>query len=206
MENSIKDKLKGIYELINRGATEGERAAAKNALDRIISRHGITDAQLADMELREYVFKYSTRLDELISIRLIHVLMPDAWQHAKKSNYKAGRPVKEIKLKLTYEQYIIFESNYEYFRRHLKAEWKRVAEPVLKRCKTAKTKTAKRKTLEPLFFNKYCIASNLYKPQELIAVKVEGMNAAEYKARSLMEDVKGGNYNRQVTGGKYITN
>ena len=38
MEIYIKDKIAKIYELVNRGATEGERAAAKNLLDKLMKK------------------------------------------------------------------------------------------------------------------------------------------------------------------------
>jgi len=36
MEQSIKDKIAKIYELVKRGSTDGEKTAAKLALDKLM--------------------------------------------------------------------------------------------------------------------------------------------------------------------------
>jgi hypothetical protein len=46
MTNEIRAKIAKVYELVNNGATEGERAAAKAAMDRFIDKYKLTPDQL----------------------------------------------------------------------------------------------------------------------------------------------------------------
>ena len=63
MTNENKDKITKIYELVKRGATEGEKQAAEIALNKLLKKFNLTDEFLATIHLREYEFKYATQLD-----------------------------------------------------------------------------------------------------------------------------------------------
>ena len=57
MEQSIKEKITKIYELVNHGATEGERAAAKKALDRMMSKYSLDLNELDTIKEKEYCWR-----------------------------------------------------------------------------------------------------------------------------------------------------
>lgn len=41
MNQELKNKIAKIYELVNRGATDGERQAAKNQLDKLMKKYNL---------------------------------------------------------------------------------------------------------------------------------------------------------------------
>ena len=61
MTNETKDKIAKIYELVKRGATEGEKQAAEIALNKLLKKFNLTDEFLETINLREYEFKYATQ-------------------------------------------------------------------------------------------------------------------------------------------------
>lgn len=206
MTNELREKLAKVYELVNNGATDGERAAAKQALDRMIDKYNINPDELESLNLKRYVFKYSTKLE----YKLLHVIMcffvPDAVNNSYRSNYDGVKSVKQIVSDLTYMNWITIESAYEYFRRHMKSEWQRLCIPEINRCRKAKTKKERREHLEPFFFDKYIIASKLVKDSDLVMVSINDMTQKELAARAKLRDLKGGNYNKQLNKGLLLDN
>lgn len=202
MTNEQKDKISKIYELVNRGATEGERAAAKKALDRIMSKYNLSAESLSDIRLKEYVFKYTTELEEWLLSRIM-VMMVSA-EVIDRS--KQRRWVKQIMSNLTHEEWIIIECSYEYFRRHMKTQWKKVCGPELKKCRKPKTRNKRRKELYEVFFSQYVIKSKLYKPDEIKELNIEEMGMAELKDLTLLSGIQGGQYNKQVVSTLLLTN
>lgn len=199
MNQEIKDKLAKVYELVNRGV-EGEKEAAKAALDRMFKKYNLTEADLYDLTQKRYRFKYSTKLDEWLFIRLVgHLLNIDNGKAFKDTWGK-----REIVMQLEYLDYVMLESAYEYFRRHMKKEYNRVVLPQVKRCRTTRTRNKRRNELQQTFFTKYVIASGLYKPAELIKVDTSKMSQKARADSMSMRDVKGGNYKTQMTTGLYL--
>src|SRR5437868_13270397 len=101
--------------------------------------------------------------------------------------------MKQIKSSLVYLDWITIECAYEYFRRHMRKEWKRVVGPELRKCRKVKTRNKRRRELSEIFFSNYVIASNLYKPEEL--KKMEPGSEKEMRDRIKLEAVEGGKYN-----------
>lgn len=70
MNNVIKDKISKVLELTNRGV-EGEKEAAKIALERLMKKYNVSDEELEKIHLKRYVFKYKTQLDINLFVQLI---------------------------------------------------------------------------------------------------------------------------------------
>lgn len=206
MTERLKNTLANLYELANRGATEGEKAAARKAMERIINKHNLKDIDVDEISFREYRFKYSTNLEMWLINRLRFVLLGIEDDKIYRSNYAAknGRylSVREVVVKLNKFDYVTLECAYEYFRRHMKSQWNKTAAPVLKRCRKAKTRNKKREALQDEFFQQYCIASKLYNEDEL--QKREITSTAEYERARTFHNIEGGQYNKQVNNGLFL--
>jgi hypothetical protein len=193
----LKNKLSKIYELVKRGS-EGEKQAAQKALDKLLSKYNIEGIDLNSLDKKLYIFKYKTDLDHWLLVRIVNMLIDDT--SVMGSARRRTGSVREILLHLRYLDYIIVESSYEYFRRHMKKQWDKVCAVEVNRCRKAKTKNNRREQLKPLFFDKYCILSNLVKPEELIQVELKSTDK-DFRDRMKMTDIEGGNYTTQLHTG-----
>lgn len=205
--DSIKRRFAYLYHLAERGATEGEKKAARKAMERLIVKYDIDNMNLDELHLQEYAFKYSSQLEHRLLVRLCIVIIEiDPHEHGVLRTWKEvdGNWIacREIILKLSDLDYITLECAYEYFRRHMNKEWKRTALPILKRCRKAKTRNKKREQLQVEFFQQYCIVSKLYKDGEL--KKREIASAAELKRALLFNGIEGGEFKQQVGNGLYL--
>ncbi len=201
ISQELKSKLSKIYALVKRGGSEGEKAAAQVALDKILSKYNLEGIDLDSLDKELYMLKYKTDLDQWLLKRILYILIEDteALNTAKRRN----QGVKEIHLHLRYMDYITVESSYEYFRRHMKTQWDKFCAPELAKCRKAKTKTKRREELKPPFFSRYCIESNLYKPEEIERVD---STSKRYQALSKLNDIEGGSYKTQLTSGLLLEN
>lgn len=199
MDDSIKDKLAKVYALVQQG-TDGEKQAAKAALDRLMKKYNISEEYVKSMNVRFYKFTYSLELDKWLMSRLITYLL-------RKDNVTAYLDTdrqRAIVLKLEYLDWVTLECAYDYFRKHMRGEYKRLVTPQLNRCRTARTKREKKKQLDDIFFSKYVIASKLYDENELKTVNWSDMTETERKQRTSLDGVQGGSYNTQVSTGLYL--
>lgn len=195
----LREKIAKVYELVNRGATAGERQAARNRLDKILSKYNLDGIDLDNLDLTSYFFKYTSQLENWLLQTLVYVFLPhiDMYKVARKQTYK----MRQIRIELKQLDYITLECSYEYFRRHMKAEWKKVCMPQVKSCRASKRKLRRAK-LQDLFFNEYSIKSQLYREGDLKTMDVDAMSVNEQYDRALLiKNVEGGKYNRQVSNG-----
>lgn len=193
----INDKLAKIYRLVQKGATEGEREAARKALERIMKKYNLNDSALNDLDFKEYIFKYTKQIELNLLERIMFIMVPNAIEQSALRSWK-----KEIVSKLQYLDWVTIECAYEYFRRHMRKQWNKLVLPELKKCRKVKTRNKRRKQLSDLFFNRYVIASKLYKEEELKKIDPNEISEREAKDRMrLAEGVEGGQYNKQVVGG-----
>ena len=199
IEQSLKDKITKIYELVNRGGTEGERKAAKNQLDKILAKHKLDDSFLDSIGKELYNWKYNTELEVHLLSTIITNFTATTAANCSKAPWK-----KQISGVFEYNDYIVVECMYEYFRRHMKIQWKLVCRAELKKCRKAKTRNQRRKILQGLFFDRYAIESNLVKPEQIRNVEVT--NSKERADRMILQGVQGGNYNKQVMTNLLIEN
>lgn len=200
MNKELKDRLFKVYELVKNGGTEGEKEAAKLALDRIIERHNLKDVDLDSLDREIYRFKYASNLELLLLTRIVKVLLDD--EFAIRSARRRTNGVREVSYMLRFLDYITLEAAYEYFRRHMKNQWERLCADQIRRKRSAKTKNKRRSELQSLFFTAYVIKSKLYKEGEL--QRVEVTSKQELEDRRKLERVQGGQFNKQVVGGLFL--
>jgi len=202
MDQQLRDKISKIYELVNRGATEGERAAAKNLLDKILAKHNLKDINLDQLDKSSRRFKYSNRMELVLITQLYQYFIGEiATANAKRY---VGAGVREVSLNLNDQDYITIECAYEYFRRHMKLQWKKLCLEELKKCRKARTFVKRRKELQNLFIDQYIIASKLVEEQKLIAINIEELSRTELKDRQKLSGIQGGKYNQQLSNGLYL--
>lgn len=198
MDNAIKSKIEKIYALVNHGVA-GEKEAAKKALDRLMKKYNIDEEYVKTIHIKLYYFTYSHDLDKALFQRLIkHLLKKDLDLYISTFGRRA------VGAKLEYMDWVTLECAYDYFKKHMKTEYKRLVTPQLNRCRTPKTKRFKKEQLDPIFFSNYVIASNLYEDHELTSLDNSRMSQEERKQRASLRGVNGGSYNPQVSSGLYL--
>lgn len=197
MDNTIKEKLAKVYELVLRGE-QGEKENATQLLNKLLEKYNLPKEYIKELRLQEYNFKYHSILDLLLLQRLLKFLFEEKNYQMEKYTHLR----KDIFLKMEYIDYIQLDCTYSYYKEHMKKEWNNHAMPILKRCRSNKTKTAKRKELQEMFFNLYVIRSGLYKPKDLS--KGYKMTSSEQKSYLQLYNVEGGEYHQQVTTGLYL--
>lgn len=202
INNELKSRLAKVYELVKRGGTEGEKAAAKNALDRMLEKYNLSGMDMDSLDKGVYRFKYASDLDHWLVLRIVTMFVSDP--SVIDSARRSTRGVKEIVLQLTYLDFITVSASYGYFKRHMKAQWDKTCAPELARCRKIKTRNARRKELQHHFFNAYLIASKLYKDGELTSVPMSDMAEKKRRDRLKMREVEGGQYKKQVVGGLFL--
>lgn len=197
MTENLRQKLAKIYTLIERGATEGEKKAARAAMDRIVAKHGIDDGQLEDLAKREMKFTYVSQMEVQLLLRLLKKFAPD---HSRLERRAYGK--KTVHTKVDYLEAVSLECAYEYFRRHMKSEWIRTCAPLVSRCRTAKGKNKRRETLQLSFMATYFLRSGLVEEEGL--TKVECKTKAQQDAVDRIRGVQGGAYHKQADSGRYL--
>lgn len=201
MTDEAKDRIAKVYALVKAGATDGEKQAAEKALHRLMKKFNVNPEELDNLHKSEIKLKYSTDLELWLISRLVQFLCSD--KEAKGTRW-IGSGTKEVVFSLDYLDRVTLEASYEYFRRHMKAQWKVYCAPELKRCRKAKTRNRRRKELQSLFFNSYILASKLYEPKELKPLDLSKASAKELEARAKLRGVEGGQYRKQMNNGLLI--
>lgn len=199
MDDRLKDKLAKVLALVNKGATEGEKKAAEKALQRMIDKYNINPEELGRLTIKRYRFKYTTDMETILLMRLVRFVLEN--EQACHSARKHTFGVKEVSFDLEYFDYVTLSASYEYFRRHMKAEWNKHCALLVKRCRTTKTRNKKREELQEVFMSKYFISSNLYGQSEVSEIDMSKVSSREREYRSRMAGVQGGKYNRQLNNG-----
>lgn len=205
MDNQLKKRLSKIYELVKRGATEGEREAAKKMLDKIVSKHNIDIDQFEDLNKEPRFFTYSSIIDMAILRAVVNTVVgkPELNENAC---IVSGIDKRVIGFHMMYEDYITCECAYEYFRKHANKQWLEISKPILSRCRKAKTRNKKRAQLRHFFLERYLIESKLIDEQHIISVSVSEMSDSEIENTMRMQGVEGGSYNPQITNGLLLGN
>lgn len=197
MNTEIKDKIAKVLELANRGV-EGEKDAAQKALDRLMKKYNLSDEDLAKIKVQRYYFKYKTELDKRLFCQLVEFFFKDK----KLQIYLSTINGRDLWLELEYLDWVTLDSAYEYFRRHAAAQFTEFCLPHVKRCRSNKTRNAKRAELQSAFFSKYVIASNIYHPEQTKQIDFNGMSSKERENYSrqaqILGDVQGGQFHTQV--------
>lgn len=203
MTDEIKARIAKIYELVKRGASDGEKAAAGAALDRLMTKYNLSAADLESIDKKWYSFTYATDLEHHLLCRIITFFLEDSeavFNEAYRTTFdeKTLTRCKQIRLNLTYLDYVTVESAYEYFRRHMKAQWDATCAPVVKRCRKTKTRNKKRKELQQAFLTRYIIASKLIDPKYVTRIDPSELSMKELERLRALQGVQGGSYSTQV--------
>jgi hypothetical protein len=200
MNPNTHEKLAKIYELVKNGATDGEKNAAQIALDKLLKKHNLNSDFIDTIKERNYEFKYANNLDLQLFIQLHHYFF-------KGKQFKAQRRTmsqKRIIIALEYIDYITISCAYEYFKPHMNKEFRKICLPAIKKCRSTKTKNARRMELQTKFFGRYVVESNIYHKENLEQIDISKMNAKEYADFMRLQDIEGGQFNTQVTTGLYL--
>lgn len=205
MQDQIREKLSKIYELVQSGATAGEQAAARNALDRIVSKYNLTDEDLNNINLKEYVFKYASKMEKTLMVAIVRVFLNNGPSRTTICTYcnNTCKRVKEFRIRLTYLEFVTVESAYGYFRAHMKHQWKMSVQHEISRCRSIKRAEQIREQLFTPFMSKYLIGSNLYLPEDVESRPYKDQN--EYNLYNKVARVQGGNYHRQIITPKLLS-
>jgi len=205
MTDELKDRIAKIYALVNQGATDGERKAAKAALDRLMKKYDLDGVDLENIDKKYYSFRYTSHTESCLLGYIMSYFWPDLniRENAYITNYdsKALTRCRMIRVRLTYVDYITLDSAYEYFRRHMKAQWKKTCAPILARCRKAKTRNRKRSELQAAFLEQYVIKSGLVRKEDITQVPTSELSAGEQERQRAIQGVEGGQYSTQVQNG-----
>lgn len=200
MENQLKDKISKIYELVQRGGTAGEKAAAEVALNKLLKKHNLTEEFIKTIHLKEYEFKYATNLDLWLFMQLHEYFFKG--KQFKASRLTQGR--KSVFITFEYLDWVLFSSAYEYFKPHMNAEFKKHCVPLIKKCRTTKSKNERRAKLQQVFFGQYVMNSKIYHQEQVGEIDLSKLTEKERKDRERLEQIQGGSYATQVTTGLYL--
>jgi hypothetical protein len=199
MTEETRKKIAKVYELVNRGVG-GEKEAAKQALDRLMKKHNLSDSDIETIKQKEYSFKYASKLDMWLVVQLQKYFVPEI----QPVFYRRTTGSREIVIRLEYLDYVVLSTAYEYFKWHMKLQYNAIVLPQIKRCRTTKTKAKRREELQEIFFGKYVIASEIYLKDQVKENKLSDLSKKEQKNIEALKGIKGGNYNTQVTTGLYL--
>lgn len=202
MTPELKSKLAKVYSLAKAG-TDGEKAAAQAALDRLLAKHNLEGINLESLEREWYSFKWSSKMEGALLVRIVKMFTEDA--DALNSLHATSRQSREAYVSLRYIDNVTVSCAYEYFKRHMKAQYRKIVLPQIKRCRTAKAAKKKREELNEMFYSAYLIKSCLVKDSELVLLDTSLMSQKELKARyQLKMTVEGGSYSTQVQTGNLL--
>lgn len=95
----ILEKLHKIKQLINRGATPGEKAAAKNLFDCLVDKYQISLEELEELKVKSYTWECKNKTEEELLIQILSKVIKDQYMDLIQDDQNFG-------LELTYLQYI----------------------------------------------------------------------------------------------------
>lgn len=197
MTNENREKIAKVYELVERGSTDGEKQAAKIALDKLLKKFNLNDDYLETIKFKKYEFKYATMLDlELFS--QLHTYF------FKDKTFKASRQTwgkKSIISSFEYLDYVVMQTAFEYFKRHMNNEFKKHCVPLISRCRTTKTKNKRRSELQKLFFSQYIFKSKIYHADQVAKIDLSKLSEKERNDRMKLMNIEGGKYNVALNNG-----
>lgn len=200
MNLSTKEKIAKIYELVKRGTTEGEKVAAEIALQKLLKKHDLSEEYLLTIHLTQYEFKYSTQLDLDLFVQLHNYFFKDKEFNASKTGFTR----KSIFINLEYVDWVLMSTAYEYFKRHMNAQFKKICVPLIKKCRSAKTQNQRRKELQKEFFSKYVIKSGIYHQEQIKKVDISNLSNKAKADKERIDGIEGGNYHTQINTGLYL--
>lgn len=204
-DKKIKQRFENLRALAERGATRGERKAALKGMERLIAKYDLETEHIHDALKVQYSFKYASDLDWRLFCRLYSFFLhtdEEIYVRYHKFEDEEWVECREIVVELSRVDYITMDCAFGYFRPHMNKQWRKIALPEINRHRKAKHKKKKRKLLQEKFFVRYCIASGLYREDELQNKEIS--SRAELEAILMFRNVEGGEFNQQVGTGLYL--
>lgn len=192
---NLNDKIRKVKALIERGATDGEKAAARKALERLSKAHNFAIEQDGSV-MNTYKFFYTMVIDMELADRIIIYFDLDV---IPKGRYT--RPTRSFFIRMDIDDHVIFDCAYGYFKPHMAAQWRKNVTPILKRCRTAKSRKARQERIERRFMAQYLLKSGLITNKDLTFDAPSSKELNEVKA---LRGIEGGNYNQQLNTGLYL--
>lgn len=83
-------------------------------------------------------------------------------------------------------------------------EFKKHCVPLIKKCRTAKTKNERRANLQKTFFGQYVVKSRIYNDDQIQTVDMSERSEKERRDYERLAKIQGGSYSTQVTTGLYL--
>lgn len=158
----IRAKLAKIAELAERGATEGERQAARAAMDRVMKAAGIDPEKMGDPRRQNYRFTYATELDKTLLHHIKEALLDEADAIQPLWRYRnAGKRFLEIQL--SYSGYMTMLCAYDYFKADMRRKYNATLGKDFKKYRLTERQKKKARTF---FITRYIILSGLEKPKK----------------------------------------
>ena len=160
----LLEKLAAVKALADRGVG-GEKTAAEQRLRYLMQKHGITEADLEDADVRLYWIRYKTVYERKLLFQLAYKYTGSGHAHGCVGRY-SNRPRKEVGIDCTPAQYIEIEADFEFYRAALEEEME-------------------------LFYIAFINKNNLFPPPELAGDTdgSEEMNLVQLKKMQAMMDV-----------------
>ncbi len=195
MDNNIRDRIEKVYALVNQGATEGERIAARHQLAKILKRYNIDEESIKQPSLKSYFFPYRNYMESTLLMIIMEYLRIDHSQgkrHWRKWRNGVAYRFNYIELPLTYETYIECDCMYQYFRRHMRGEYEKV--------RTNFKRRKRQRDNEFIFVSQYTIKSGIVRSEDLVKADPKLINALN----KIYDNIEGGSYKRQVDNVKLL--
>lgn len=200
MDDKVRERIRMLYALVERG-TDGERESAKRTLNALLKKYNLENLNIDDIDKPVRKFKYTSTIElQLLATIIDYFLSKEVTKTGKRYLNKE----KAVGLPLNHIDYITIECAYEYFRRHMRQQWKLLCEPVLRKCRKVKTRNKRRVELQNIFIQRYIIASKLIREEDLITRDLSDISAKEMNDLLILGKVEGGKYNVQVHGGNAL--
>ena len=116
---NLGDKIRKVKALIQRGATEGEKEAARKALERLAEAHNFAIEQDGSV-LHEYKFAYTMMIDLELAAQII-----DHFELKATPKYRYASPARRFVMEMDVDDHVIFDCAYGYFKPHMAAQWRK---------------------------------------------------------------------------------
>lgn len=197
IDDKIRERIVKIQALADRGV-DGEKTAASIQLERMIKKYNISEEELSTIKMKKYYFKYKTNLDKRLFVQLILYFFKGQTFKLYQNNHNG----KDIEVDMEYLDYVTLSCAYEYFRAHAAKQFQEFCLPYIRRCRTTRTKNAKRAELQEAFFNRYVYESKIYHPEQMQEINFLDMSKKELESYEKLDritsKVEGGQYHTQV--------
>lgn len=215
MSEELREKLAKVYALVEQGATEGERQAARHQLDKLLKKYNLEGLDLEGLDKKRFTFTYSTVMEQQLLLKILdyflHPLVPKLYRQVGTRSMVCDLKTLDC---------IEIECCYAYFRRHMKAEWNRLCRSSISHLRSEKKRAQRRKELQGAFFSRYASASGLFRPNPVAKAgsSADGGEEADSKSKNkkreptaqeiadyiALRDVEGGRYRKQVVTGHQL--